>query len=149
MLGLLVAPAALQGAAMLVDELLFNRARGLPKWERIGHPLDTLTVVAAYAWALLHRPTHGALVGYAILAGFSCFFVTKDEPVHSRLCNAGEMWIHALQFVLHPIVFVAFALLWVRGQHPLILDFWAAATAAWGLYQVVYWNLVWRPRRIV
>ena len=74
MLGLLVAPVALQGAAMLVDELLFHRARGLPKWERIGHPLDTLTVVTTYAWALLHTPTKGAVVGFALLAAFSCLF---------------------------------------------------------------------------
>jgi hypothetical protein len=147
MLGLLVAPVALQGAAMLVDELVFHRARGLPKWERIGHPLDTLTVVGTYAWALVHAPTHGAIVGYAFLAVFSCLFVTKDEPVHSRLCNAGEMWLHAIQFVLHPIVFVAFAILWVRGGHATLLQVWAGATAAFGLYQIVYWSLIWRPRR--
>ncbi len=37
-------PFALQTCCMAVDEVHFHRQRGLPRWERLGHPLDTLTV---------------------------------------------------------------------------------------------------------
>lgn len=137
----LLAPL-LQGVTMLVDEMVFHRRRGLPRWERLGHPLDTLTVVLAYLWALVHAPTRGAIIGYALLAFFSCLFVTKDEPVHARVCNAGEMWLHAVQFVLHPIVFLAFGLFWIGGADGALLWLWLAATAAFGVYQLVYWSIL-------
>ncbi len=146
MLALLFLPFVLQALAMGVDEGHFHRRRGLPRWERIGHPLDTLTVVLAYAWAIAQPPTRGALAGYVALAGFSCLFVTKDEPVHRRCCSAGEMWLHAVQFVLHPIVFLAFGLLWLGG-HRALLAGPLAATALFGLYQLVYWSYVWKPAR--
>jgi hypothetical protein len=137
----------LQGIAMVVDEGWFHRARGLPRWERIGHPLDTLTVVLAYLWALVHAPTRGALLGYAALAFVSCLFVTKDEPIHARLCDPGEQWLHAVQFVLHPIVFLGFGLLWLGGTSPVLLWLWLAATAAFGAYQLVYWSLLCKQPR--
>jgi len=28
---------------MGVDEFYFHRRRGLPRWERLAHPLDTMT----------------------------------------------------------------------------------------------------------
>jgi hypothetical protein len=147
MLALLLAPFGLQLAAMLVDEVHFHRRRGLPRWERIGHPLDTLTVVAAYAWALAHAPDRGAVLGYVALAFFSCLFVTKDEPVHARECEPGEFWLHAVQFVLHPIVFLAFGLLWIEGGHGGLLTACLAAAASFGVYQTLYWNLPWKPAR--
>jgi len=143
MRSLLLVPLALQAIAMLVDELVFHRRRGLPRWERIGHPLDTLTVVAAYVWLL----AGGGLAGYAALAFFSCLFVTKDEPVHARACAAGEMWLHAVQFVLHPIAFLVFALLWRAGGHAAFLWIWLAVTALFGVHQTIYWNLIWKPAR--
>jgi hypothetical protein len=140
---LLFLPALLQGACMAVDEFHFHRRRGLPRWERLGHPLDTLTVVAAYAWLL----AGGGLAGYVALALFSCVFVTKDEPVHARVCEPGEHWLHALQFVLHPIVFLCFALLWRMGGAALLLRLQAAVTAFFGLYQVTYWSVRWKLAR--
>ncbi len=54
---LLLAPLAVQGIAMAVDELHFHRRRGLGRWERLGHPLDTLTVLACIGWTLAVTPT--------------------------------------------------------------------------------------------
>src|ERR1051325_10514494 len=102
---------------MVVDEVWYHRRRGLPRWERLGHPLDTLTVAIVYAWALAHpHPERGGLAGYVALAAFSCLFVTKDEPIHRRVCSAGETWLHAVLFILHPVVFLAFGLLWLDGE---------------------------------
>jgi len=140
MLAVLIAPVAIQGAVMLVDELVFHRRRGLPRWERIGHPLDTLTVAACLAWLIAAPPSREALTVYVGLAVFSTLFITKDEAVHARLCSAGEHWLHAVLFALHPIVLGALGLLWWTG-HSTVVAVQLAAVLAVGLYQVVYWNV--------
>src|SRR4051812_22485242 len=98
---MVVIPFALQGLAMAVDEIWFHRRRGLPRWERVGHPLDTVTLVACVTWLVVTRPGDPtALPIYIGLGIFSLLFVTKDEPVHARLCSAGEHWLHAVLFLL-------------------------------------------------
>ena len=141
----LVAPVGLQGAAMMFDELHFHRRRGLPRWERIGHPLDTLTVLACFGVTLAIPFGTGALGVYAALAIFSCLFITKDEIVHATRCAPGEQWLHAVLFVLHPIVLAAAALLWYRGAHAVLVG-QTAVTFAFGVYQVVFWNVPWKSR---
>src|SRR5579859_2687786 len=109
---LLLLPLVIQGLAILVDEFYFHFSRGLPRWERIGHPLDTFTVLAPVLWLLIAAPTATNLVVYIVAAIFSCLFVTKDEFVHAELCVPAEHWNHAVLFIAHPLVFVALALLW-------------------------------------
>ncbi|HYQ14865.1 MAG TPA: hypothetical protein VEQ58_03880 [Polyangiaceae bacterium] len=135
-------PLFLQGLAMLVDELHFHRRRGLPRWERIGHPVDTLSVLVCYGLSLSVAPSQQNLVIYAVLAALSCLLITKDELVHAARCEPWEQWLHALLFVLHPIVLSVAALLWLR-QERLLLALSAALTAGFGAYQFAYWNLKW------
>lgn len=133
-------PIALQALAMLVDEGWFHRRRGLPRWERIGHPLDTLTFVICLGWLLAGGSAHG----YLALAVGSTLFVTKDEPIHAQRCSAGEHWLHAALFVLHPLVLAAFYCL----PAPVLVG-QLAVTLAFLAYQVIYWNVIRvEPRRI-
>src|SRR5688572_26770565 len=102
---------------MVVDELWFHRKRGLPRFERIGHPLDTLTFVGCLVWLLAARPGDQTALGvYAALALASALFVTKDEPVHAMLCDRAEQWLHGLLFALHPLALGAFAYAWWHGH---------------------------------
>jgi hypothetical protein len=128
---------------MLVDELHFHRARGLPRWERIGHPLDTLSVLACYGVALSLAPDRHNLGIYVAAAALSCLLVTKDELVHAGRCQPLEQWLHALLFMLHPIVLGASALLWFRQERALL---WLSAslTAVFACYQALYWNVPWK-----
>ena len=135
-------PLLVQAPLMLVDELHFHRQRGLPRWERLGHPIDTLSVLLCYVLALTQRPSNVALTVYAVLAILSCVLITKDEFVHARNCRPAEQWLHALLFVLHPIVLGAAALLWWRHATT-ILTAQAGLTLAFGCYQLLYWNLPW------
>ncbi|HEY5951987.1 MAG TPA: bifunctional 2-polyprenyl-6-hydroxyphenol methylase/3-demethylubiquinol 3-O-methyltransferase UbiG [Kofleriaceae bacterium] len=136
----------LQAAAMIVDEFWFHRRRGLPTWERLGHPLDTLTIVSCLAWLLATPPNAAVAVPvYAGLAIFSTLFVTKDEGVHARLCGGGEHWLHSVLFAMHPIVLAAFAWLWWHGERSLLIG-QLAVTLAFMTYQLVYWNVI-RDRR--
>ncbi len=164
---LLVFPFAVQGGLMALDEFYYHRLRGLPRWERIGHPLDTMTVFVCYAWILFVPPvTAGAVSGYVALAVFSTAFVTKDEFVHARECSAGEQFIHALLFGFHALVLLSAGLLW-PAFHPdarnvldgvsgfvspaalgvlvIVLKVQMAATGAFLLYQITYWNFLWKP----
>ena len=137
---------ALQAAAMGVDEFYFHRKRRLPRWERLGHPLDTLSVLACYGVTLVSAPTPGALTTYVALAIFSCLFVTKDEFVHAKHCEPREHWLHSLLFMLHPIVLASAAWLWVQTGFRALLITQTALTLAFGSYQLLYWNLPWTQR---
>ncbi len=142
MIALVLGVAGLQALVMVFDEGYFHRRRGLPRWERIGHPLDTATVALCYAWLALTKPSASfSLPVYVALAAFSCLFVTKDEVVHARICTRAECWLHAVLFVLHPIVLAAFAFAWMHGATWMV-HAQLALTLALGAYQVGYWGLV-------
>jgi len=146
MLALLLVPVVLQATAMLVDEGWYHRRRGLPRWERLGHPADTLTTALCYAWLLSTRPASWTLASYIGLAVLSCLFVTKDEPIHARVCTAGEQWIHSVLFLLHPVVFAAFGVIWWTGVGAWAVPVQLLLTLGWMTYQIVYWSFVWKPR---
>ena len=165
-------PFLIHGIGMLIDEAWFHRRRGLPRWERLGHPLDTLTVLACYALALALPAAGAGLTIYLGAAAFSCLFITKDEWIHARHCTGGEMWLHAFLFVMHPVL-LAIAGAWrFASPHPpapgidagapawatpsavpdsghaffeTFLIGQAAVTAVFLLYQLLYWNGPWKP----
>lgn len=148
MFAVFVVAVGMQGVAMVVDEAVFHRRRDLPRWERIGHPLDTLTIVICLGWTLVAAPSSTTLGVYIGLAAFSTLFVTKDEFVHAKLCSGGEQWLHAVLFVLHPIVLFAFGGLWWYGHTtPLVAQL--IVTVAFMTYQVVYWCVLRAPRRAI
>lgn len=135
-----------QGAVLAMDEVVFHRERGLPRWERWGHPLDTLSVLLCLAVALIlpaQPPWSGIYAGLAI---FSCLLVTKDEWVHSRFCRPAENWLHALLFLLHPALLWTIYGLWKTGSgfSELALRLEALLCGIFMLYQLLYWNLPWR-----
>jgi hypothetical protein len=162
--GLCFVPFGIQAVAMGFDELHFHRKRGLGRWERLGHPLDTLTLLACLGWILAMPPTESHAVVYGALAALSCLFITKDEFVHTKACGPEEHWLHALLFVIHPVVLVAYAWLWPSLHAPFPSP-WAAslaapspsfaqpvvwtafaATAGFCVYQFSYWNGPWTAR---
>lgn len=157
-------PFILQGICMIFDEGYFHLRRGLPKWERIGHPLDTLTVLLCQLWVLFIPYSTLTLKIYVGLSLFSCLFVTKDEFVHKEHCPAAEGWLHAVLFTLHPLSLILLGFLWYRLHANLPanwiiywLDFpFPLEYILWGelflmgpffLYQVFYWNVVWKEEK--
>jgi len=146
-LHILVLPAVLQGIVMGFDEGWFHRRRGLPRWERLGHPLDTLTTAACFAWLVsVPASTAGAVETYIGLSVFSCLFITKDEFVHARVCSPVEHWLHALLFVLHPIVLLSFGWIWWSGGPLWVLEAQLLLTVAFLTYQILYWSIYWEPK---
>lgn len=159
---LILIPFVVQAAATFLDEGIFHIKRGLPRWERIGHPLDTLSVLACFLFALLVPYSSLALKIYIGLALFSCLLVTKDEFVHKHHCPASEQWLHALLFLNHPVVLTGAGLMWpvIHGAGPSWLLGWlthpeflrlflvgqAVMAFLFFLYQVIYWNFIWKPQ---
>jgi 2-polyprenyl-6-hydroxyphenyl methylase/3-demethylubiquinone-9 3-methyltransferase len=152
-------PFLLQGGLMLIDEG-FHLRRGLPAWERWGHPLDTFLAAACFAMALRAPVPPAGLGIYAIVAALACLSVTKDEWVHARHCSGIESWLHACLFMLHPVV-LAIAGIWafggaaygMRGEghagFGIFLAVQTALTVAFGLWQIAYWNGPWGRARPV
>jgi hypothetical protein len=130
---------AVQGAVMIADEFWFHRRREMPRWERIGHPLDTALFVAALAWASVAARSPASVAVFIGLSVASCLVITKDEWIHADKCSGGEQWTHAVLFVIHPVALFAANAIWAAGA-PL----WpvAAGVAAFGCWQAIYWNVV-------
>lgn len=155
-------PFFVQTIAIGVDEIYYHLKRGLPRWERIGHPLDTLSVVCCLVFILFMPFNSFSLKIYIGLAVFSCLMVTKDEFVHKHHCPVGEHWLHALLFINHPMMLTSAGFMWAamaNGENgpcwvidylrsPHILQFFLACQALLAtlfmFYQIIYWNFVWR-----
>ncbi|HUD01951.1 MAG TPA: hypothetical protein VMR37_06455 [Rhabdochlamydiaceae bacterium] len=155
MRALIFVPFVIQAIVILLDEYIFHIKRGLPKWERIGHPLDTLSVIGCFAFVLFVPYEAGMIKYYVLTAIFSCLLITKDEFVHKHHCPAAEQWLHAILFVNHSVLLAAMGLMWpkIHGQDvfawlpvadALIPFLWAQAIFAglFFLYQVIYWNFI-------
>ena len=125
---LLLLPLVAQGLASLVDEFYFHFARGLPRWEHLGVPLDTFTVSAPILWQGFSMPSQGNLTVYIVAAAFSCLFVIKDELVYADVCAP------------------AGAIVWLEQVRGLAsaLPVQAAILTLYMFYQAVYWNLIWK-----
>lgn len=142
---LFLLPFCLQAIAITFDEFYFHWKRGLPKWERIGHPIDTFSLLLCLLFTLFFSLSSHTLIFYIILAALSCLCVTKDEWIHKEHCPGTEQWLHALLFLNHPLVLIVLALMW--KQQPLYLPFLCFQTVFvffFFLYQLIYWNFIWR-----
>lgn len=160
---LILTPFIIQALVIFFDEFYFHVRRGLPLWERIGHPLDTLSFIICLVFVLLVPYSPLALKWYISLSIFSCLFVTKDEWVHKDVCPASEQWLHALLFINHPIVLTTVGIIWwgtVATNGSGWLRIWVSRpeflhtmligqTIFIGLffiYQVIYWNFIWKEK---
>jgi hypothetical protein len=160
MWSLILLPFLIQSIAIGIDECYFHLKRGLPKWERIGHPLDTLSLLVCIVFVLCVPFSAGALKVYIGLAIVSCLLVTKDEFVHKHCCPAAEQWLHALLFLNHPVILTCMGVIWpvIAGakipewllwlDHAAILRGFLQAQVAlvtcFMLYQIIYWNFIWK-----
>lgn len=140
-------PFIVQVVAMALDEFYFHWKRGLPKWERIGHPLDTLSVVGVMAYALYAPFSKSALLVFIALSIVSCLLVTKDEWVHRKHCDGKEQWLHALLFLNHPLLLLSMGFAWYfQGIYHFLLLGQCLMTILFFFYQIVYWNFVWKEK---
>lgn len=134
-------PILFQAIAIAVDELYFHRQRKLPAWERRGHPIDTLGVAACVLVAAAFPFETQAFHMYVALSIFSMLIVTKDEWVHAERCGGGELWVHAVLFLLHPLVLISVGFFWWCGATSVLRAF-LVLLIAYALYQFFYWNVV-------
>jgi len=104
----------LQGFLIAVDEFVCHTYRRLPKWELIGHPLDTFCLWL-YFFSLNELNFYSFPIP-ALLGLLSCVVITKDEWVHKELSSAFENWLHAMLFVVHPTVVISYFYLWTQGH---------------------------------
>lgn len=136
----LALPFLYQGILMFIDEFYYHQKRGLKTWEKIGHPLDTLSVLFCFLFVLFIPYDSQSFKYYLFLSILSCIFVTKDEFVHAEECKPGEHWIHAQLFILHPIILGVTGYFWVSNINSNFLRLQASIVFAFLLFQIIYWN---------
>jgi hypothetical protein len=130
---------------MGVDEKLHWK-RGLGRWERLGHPLDSLTVLIPMSLISLTTVTKPLLSAYVVLSAFSCLFITKDEFIHSKECSPFENWLHAVLFIIHPMIFFTSGILWIYHPNDQLLKYQPLLVGMFMLYQVVKWSIPWKQQ---
>ena len=138
-------PFLVHALLMGIDEWIHHK-RGLKKWERLGHPLDTLTVLVCVLFVFNAPFSETNEIIYGCLALFSTLFVTKDEWVHAKECHAFEQWLHALLFILHPVLLFLIYRFWSQESFPDWFKPMPYGIAAFGLYQLIFWNVLRRQR---
>jgi hypothetical protein len=149
-------PLLIQAIAISVDEFYFHFRRGLPLWERIGHPIDTASVLVCLLFTLFVPYSPLALKWYIALALFSCILVTKDEWIHKHHCPGSENWLHALLFLNHPVILTVCGFFWsphiaswlpsFTTRHLCLFAQTVGVMVFMGV-QIVYWN-VWRKKAL-
>lgn len=141
---------------MLVDEFYCHKKRWLPKWERIGHPVDTACFLLCYILVIFFPMNKAVFFVFLINAVFSCFLIVKDEAVHLKYANSFEQYLHALLFVLHPVILCILFFSWSLFakseflffnyfdfkllKYVILTQFILAIIFFW--YQIIYWNFV-------
>jgi hypothetical protein len=133
-------PFIIQAIAIGIDEYYFHLKRGLPRWERIGHPLDTLSLLACLFFVTFSPFSPTTLKWYSALSILSCLMVTKDEFIHKHHCPPAEHWLHALLFLNHPLLLICSGLMWRASSGKVFLITQAIVGSAFFFYQLVYWN---------
>lgn len=124
-----------QGLLMFFDEFIFHHQRGLKKWERVGHPIDSFFFFLPFAYTQIFSNVE-IFIGLCV---FSSFLVTKDEFVHHKECGAKEQWLHAVLFLIHPVALYG---LWVAWRNDLnqIIQIQSAVIFIFMIYQILFWN---------
>lgn len=133
-----LAAAAVQGLLMIFDEFYFHWKRVLPRWERIGHPLDSLSLLLPMGIAAFASRTAPNEIAFISLGILSCVFITKDEWIHHAHSPPSENWVHSLLFVLHPVILFTAYTIWERDHFA--LQAFSVAIFIFMLYQTIFWN---------
>jgi hypothetical protein len=136
-------PFLIQGIFMTVDEFYFHERRGLPLWEKIGHPLDsffTLVTLSLPAFFIYNESIFKTYLGLSL---FSCLFITKDEFIHQDRCTKTEHWIHSVLFILHPIILIITLLVWITARDVFFLKLQPVVVGSFMIYQILRWSTPW------
>lgn len=151
---LIVIFIAFHSILMIFDEFFFHRKRILPKWERIGHPIDTVFILLCFLVVICLPMTKLSIILYFSLSVLSCFIIVKDESIHLKYCGKYEQYLHALLFILHPILLIILFFSWSSFtksyfsdmdyfNSPLlknIIYFQFISATLFLSYQILFWN---------
>jgi len=124
----------IQGSFLFYDEVVLHRQRGLPPWERWGHPMDTFFFALPFV-------SGGVFITLSVL---SCLVILKDEWIHHGRINGTEGFCHGALFVLHPVT-----LYWgyrnLIASHQMLLQASSILLVTLMLTQLIYWNAIRTP----
>lgn len=133
---LIVSLWVFQGILMFFDEFKFHHKRGLSRWERVGHPVDSLFFLIPFLYTLLYSNVY-IFIGLSL---FSSLLITKDEFIHAKSCEPAEQWLHSVLFVIHPIALYGLWYAWQNGFTQ-IIQIQSFIICLFMMYQIFYWNL--------
>ena len=149
-------PFLIHNTIMMIDEFYYHHKRILPRWEKLGHPADTVTYIFCLG-LVLFLPHQRWTILYLCVALFSTLFVFKDMPIHAHYCSFGEKCLHGLMYFLHPLQLLILGVFHqqinidssdlIFFQKFLWVQFSLALLTC--VYQIVYWNFGDASRKVV
>lgn len=134
-------------ALLNVDEYYFHRKRQLCRLEVYSLLIDGALYLIPLGIAIFAPISDSWKLLYIAFATLSCLSVAKNEWFYHHI-EKKERTLHALLYLLHPILLYSFYLSWVENYFVHNLNFWIIQICYLGFgfktlsYQIIYWNYV-------
>lgn len=128
----------IQTVLMLIDEAYYHQRRGLSRLEQWGHVADALIFATALAIPGFFSPTTTTIFWYAAAVIVSSLVITKDEWIHTRACEGGEHWVHAVLFVIHAPILIGIGWLWYQGYPSFLFQAYSTLVIVVAVAQLIY-----------
>lgn len=147
MVGFLLSMMVIQVILFNVDEYYFHRKRGLVKQEVISAIVDGALYLIPLLIAIFlpfNSLWQKLYIGFAMI---SCLSIAKNECFYPSL-TAPERVVHALLYILHPVMLYTFYISWEQNYFTTMINFWMIQIIYMALgaktltYQIIYWNYV-------
>lgn len=138
----------LHALVFFYDEYILHKKRVLSQKEVNSGLIDGLLFLSTVAMTLF--TTYTKQLGYLYIAlGFlSCLAILKHELFLPSDISPKERLVHAILYVLHPLILYAFYTSWKMNFFATNLTYWMLQLGYFALgfkaisYHVIYWNYI-------
>ncbi len=136
--------------AFAYDEYVLNKRRDLSQGEINSALIDGIIYLSTVAFTIF--TTYSDVLGslYVFLASCSCISIIKNEYFYPNNLPKIERIIHAILYILHPLILYAFYLSWKENFFQTNMTYWMLQLGYMALgfkamsYHVIYWNFIHR-----
>lgn len=138
----------IHGSLLLYDEYVIHKERGLTKREITGGIIDGFLYIATIAVTIFTSYSEQLAFLYISLATLSCLSIVFHELYYPDKIRKTERIIHALLYIIHPLILFAFYESWKSDMFQNNYTYWMLQLGYFFLafktktYFIIYWNYI-------
>lgn len=138
----------LHGILFTFDEYIVHKKRSLSQKEVNSGLIDGVLFLSTVALTLFTKFSSLLEIIYISLGFLSCVAIIKHEMFLPPDITKRERVIHAVLYILHPLILYAFYVSWKSDFFNTNLTYWMMQLGYFALgfkaitYHVIYWNYV-------